>query len=74
MTKAEQKRIKTLGLKVKEIRLGKGLTLKELGNSIDTDFQSIYRLEQGKVNPSVLFLFKICEGLDVTLSELLKDF
>jgi transcriptional regulator with XRE-family HTH domain len=60
----------SLGKRVKEIRLSKNLTQTELANFIGKDHPSINKLENGKVNPSYIFLLEVAEGLDVDL----KDF
>lgn len=71
ISKTQEKRLKTLGEKVKAIRLERGLTLKELAFSIGKDPQSIHRLEVGGINPSFLYLIDICKGLNITIEELL---
>ncbi len=73
ITKTQVKRLKSLGQKLKEIRLEKGLTLKELGYRIEKDPQSISRVEQGDINPTYLYLTEVCIGLDISLSDLVKD-
>ena len=65
--------LKALGLKVKAIRKDKKLTLQELAYSIGKDHQSIYRLESGGINPSYLYLLEICKGLEINISDLLKE-
>lgn len=62
-----------LGERIKKIRLEKGLTLKTLAHSIRKDAQSISRVEMGKLNPTYLYLLEVCKGLDMNVSELLKD-
>lgn len=59
-----------LGSRVKEIRLSKGLTQTELAHIIGKDHPSINKLENGKVNPSYIFLSEVAEGLEVNV----KDF
>ena len=54
-----------LGLRVKSIRLSKGLTQMELAHIIGKDHPSINRLEKGKINPSYIFLLEVAEGLEV---------
>jgi putative transcriptional regulator len=71
LTKTQHKQLKILGQKLKEIRMSKGLTLKELGYKIDKDPQSISRVEMGDINPTYLYLLDLCKGLDLTLSEVL---
>ncbi len=73
LSNSQKQKLKTLGLKVKSIRKDKKLTLQELAYSIGKDHQSIYRLEAGGINPSYLYLLEICKGLEIDISELLKD-
>ncbi len=62
-----------LGLIVKKLREGKGLSQTELAYKIGKDQPSINRLEKGKVNPSIIYLLQICEGLEITIEELVKS-
>ena len=62
--------LEQLGLRVKEIRLQKGLTQTELANKIGKDHPSINKLENGKVNPSYIFLCEVADGLDISIKEL----
>ena len=59
-----------LGNRVREIRISKGFTQTELANIIGKDHPSINKLENGKVNPSYIFLLEVAEGLNVNI----KDF
>ncbi len=45
----------------------------ELGYLIDKDQQSIQRLESGNINPSFIYLCEISKGLEISVSELIKD-
>lgn len=71
--KHQLKHLKLLGHRLKKIRLEKGLTLKELGYRVNKDPQSISRVEMGDINPTFLYLLDLCEGLEVNLSDVLKD-
>ena len=73
ISKAQQKQLKILGLRLKSIRSAKNLTLKELGYKVDKDPQSISRVEMGDINPTYLYLLEICKGLDINITDLLKD-
>jgi len=64
--------LKSLGEKIREIRDKKGITQKELAHSINKDQQSIQRLEAGKINPSVYYLYEVAKGLEVGINELLN--
>lgn len=69
MDKVEE--LKQLGARVREIRTQKGLTQTELANKIGKDHPSINKLENGKVNPSYLFLLEVCQGLETELKQIL---
>tara|TARA_R100000951_G_scaffold94305_1_gene82995 strand:- start:1356 stop:1565 length:210 start_codon:yes stop_codon:yes gene_type:complete len=69
MDKVEE--LKHLGARVREIRTQKGLTQTELANKIGKDHPSINKLENGKVNPSYLFLLEVCQGLEIELKQIL---
>lgn len=69
-----QEKLIRLGLKVKELREEKGLSQTELAYKIGKDQPSINRLEKGKVNPSIIYLLQICEGLEVNLIEIVNIF
>ena len=62
-----------LGKKVRKARIKSELSQTELAYSIGKDQPSINRLEKGRINPSYFYLLEICEGLDISLSELLED-
>lgn len=62
-----------LGLRIKQIRVQKGITQSELARLSDKERQNIYRLEKGKINPSVHFLYEISDALSIDISELFKN-
>lgn len=67
------KELKKLGDKVRQLREKKGLSQTELAHDIGKDQPSINRLEKGNINPSYLYLLEVCEGLEISISELLKE-
>jgi transcriptional regulator with XRE-family HTH domain len=73
VSRSQRKDLKKLGLKLKKIRLKKGLTLKELGYRIDKEPQSISRIEMGQRNPTFLYLKELCAGLEIEISQLLSN-
>ena len=68
-----QGKLNRLGLKVKELREEKRLSQTELAYKIGKDQPSINRLEKGKVNPSIIYLLEICEGLEISIIELVDS-
>lgn len=67
----KEKILKNLGERIRKIREEKGITQKDLAHSIDKDQQSIQRLEMGKINPSIYYLYEIAKGLEVDVEFLL---
>ncbi len=68
-----QEKLLQLGLRVKKLREEKGMSQTELAYKIGKDQPSINRLEKGNVNPSIIYLLQICEGLEITIEELVKS-
>lgn len=62
-----------LGMRIREIRISKGLSQAKLGVIINKDQQSIHKVETGQFNPSYIYLLEICEGLEISIEELLKE-
>lgn len=60
-----------LGNRIRDLRVAKGLSQAKLGMKILKDQQSIHKLETAEFNPTYLYLLEICEGLEVSISELL---
>ncbi len=66
--------LKKVGEKVRSVRLEQGLTQTDLAfRCNDKDYSQINRLELGKVNFSVSYLYLIASALDVTPADLLPD-
>lgn len=66
-----EKILKKLGKKLKEIRKKKGITQESLAEKVNIHQTYVGKLETGKSNPSFLMLYKISKVLDVKLPELL---
>lgn len=60
---------KTLGKRVARLRKEKGYTQAELSALINKDFQSISRIENGKINPSAYLILQIANALEVEVGE-----
>ena len=60
---------KTLGKHVARLRKEKGYTQAELSALINKDFQSISRIESGKINPSAYLILQIANALEVEVGE-----
>ncbi|RZK41402.1 MAG: XRE family transcriptional regulator [Pedobacter sp.] len=60
---------KTLGRHVARLRKEKGFTQLQLSALIGKDFQSISRIEAGRINPSCYLILQIARALNVSVSE-----
>ena len=69
-----QKLQKNFGEHLRQIRKAKGISAAELAKRCFMEGSNIARIEMGRMNPSLYVLKKLCEGLEIKISELLKDF
>ena len=58
---------------IKKIRLEKNISKEELLLRINASDDYINRVESLKINPSLKYLFRICNELDIGMKELLKE-
>lgn len=68
---AREEILNNLGKAIKKIRLEKGISQTQLAHSIGKDQQAIQRIEAGRYNPSIWYLYQIAEGLDVEIQRFL---
>jgi transcriptional regulator with XRE-family HTH domain len=59
-----------LGLRIRELRAARTLTLEELAQTSDVSRAMLSRIERGESSPTAQLLNKICGGLGITLSTL----
>jgi len=72
----EAKLLRAVGKRIRAFREKKGLTMAELGQSsrgvVYFQRQYVWKMETGRVAPSLAALSHFAKRLDVTLAELLK--
>lgn len=56
MKEVDAKILKSIGAKIREIRLHKNMTQKELAFNLDIEISQITRIETGKINTSIIIL------------------
>ena len=61
----------TLASRVKELRTGKNMGIRELGRAVDVTGMHISNIEKGKSTPSPELVQKIAKALDANVDELL---
>lgn len=62
-----------LGNRIRELRLGTGLSQEKFALKIEMDRTYYASVESGRRNISIINLRKIAKGLNMTLSELLEN-
>lgn len=61
-----------IGLRIRELRLERGMTLDQLSRSAGISASHLSRLERGQAEPSFTVAAGLASQLDVSLSELLE--
>ena len=62
-----------IGIKIKKLRMQKGLTLEELASRCELTKGFLSQLERDLTSPSIATLYDILEALGTTLSEFFKE-
>ena len=62
-----------LGRKIRELRKSRGLTMQELADLVGVNYTTIYRVETGKVSPSVVMLSEIAHHLGESIVSLFEE-
>lgn len=68
----KQELLKSVGKRIQDIRVSKGLTQVDLVGKIDGDIDTtnISRIESGRTNPTIYTLYRIAKALEVELGVL----
>jgi transcriptional regulator with XRE-family HTH domain len=64
--------LKTIGEKIREIRILNKISQEDLANEIDVDYSQINRMELGKVNFSISNLYRVARALKIKPKDLLE--
>jgi transcriptional regulator with XRE-family HTH domain len=70
----KQELLKSVGKRIQDIRVSKGLTQVDLVGKIDGDIDTtnISRIESGRTNPTIYTLYRIANALETKLDDLIK--
>ncbi|HEY0057013.1 MAG TPA: helix-turn-helix transcriptional regulator [Pedobacter sp.] len=67
------KLLRKLGLKLRDVRVKKGLSQIQVAILFGKERQTIQRIEAGNTNPSIVYLYELSKVLGVSLKELFAD-
>lgn len=73
MNTKEDKYFQRLGAKIKQLREEKEIDQKSFAFDCEIGRTQLYMIEKGRTNPRLLTLMKIADGLEISISELLKS-
>jgi transcriptional regulator with XRE-family HTH domain len=62
-----------LGAKIKKLRERQGLTLEEAAVRAEMDLTHWQKLEAGKLNPTMVTLLRVADGLGATMERLFRE-
>ena len=68
--KDKNKLLEVFGTHLRKIRKNKGISIREMELEGDIDRRRLSKIENGKANPTLFTLRKICDVLGITLEEL----
>ena len=67
----DPERLQQIGVKIREARKQKDMSIEALANECGIDYSQVLRMELGKVNFSISYLYKIAGVLRVDAKDLL---
>lgn len=66
-----QEIFKKVGAKIRAERIRQNISITELADKLDIEYNNLIRIEKGRTNPTLGTLFKICESLNIRLIQIM---
>jgi transcriptional regulator with XRE-family HTH domain len=64
--------LEQFGSHIRSIRVSKKLTYRKMATQCNIDFSNLRKIEQGKLNVTLITILELAKGLDIAASELLN--
>lgn len=64
--------IKSVGLKIREIRESKNISIMTLADKLEIEYNNVIRIEKGRTNPTLGTLYNISQALNVKLTDIVN--
>ncbi len=68
----KQKALTEIGLRIRQLREAKALSLQEFADKLDIEYNNVIRIEKGRTNFTIGTLVKIANALEIPISGLFK--
>ena len=62
--------IEQFGSHIRKLRLAKNLTYRKLATQCNIDYSNLRRIEQGKLNVTLVTIHELAKGLEISVSDL----
>lgn len=69
---SKERIIKLVGLRIREIRESKGMSIMDLADKLDIEYNNMIRIEKGRTNPTLGTLYGIAQALDIKLTDIVN--
>lgn len=67
-----EKLVEKIGLRIRGLRKAQGLTQEKLAEKAEISYKYLGEIERGEINPGIINLFKIANGLSLSLKEIVS--
>ena len=64
---------KKVGLSIRKLRIKQNISLIEMSDKLDVEYNNLIRIEKGRTNPTISTLYKISDALNIKLSDIFSD-
>lgn len=66
----KQETLITIGSKIRKLRESKNLSIQDLADKLDIEYNNVIRIEKGRTNFTIGTLVKIANALEVVLKDI----
>lgn len=63
---------KKVGAKIREERIRQNISITELADKLEIEYNNLIRIEKGRTNPTLGTLYKICQNLNIRLIQIMN--
>jgi transcriptional regulator with XRE-family HTH domain len=67
-----KKAIIAFGAHVRQLRKARNMSMEALSHEVDVELSQIYRIETGKINPTLSTLVALAKALNIPLCDLMR--